>query len=200
MELQLQGSGSITLSDETFGQAFREALVHQVVTACLASARSGNSQQKTRSMVSGGGIKPWRQKGTGRARAGTIRSPLWRGGGKVFASVPRDYAQKINRKMYRGAMRSIMSELLRQDRLVATESFGVSAPKTRELAGKLKEMGLDNVLIVTDGADGNLLMAARNLPNVAICDVSGADPVSLIGFDKVLFTKAALKQLEERLA
>ncbi len=200
MELQLQGSGSITLSDETFGQAFREALVHQVVTACLASARSGNSQQKTRSMVSGGGIKPWRQKGTGRARAGTIRSPLWRGGGKVFASVPRDYAQKINRKMYRGAMRSIVSELLRQDRLVATESFGVSAPKTRELAGKLKEMGLDNVLIVTDGADGNLLMAARNLPNVAICDVSGADPVSLIGFDKVLFTKAALKQLEERLA
>jgi large subunit ribosomal protein L4 len=151
-------------------------------------------------MVSGGGIKPWRQKGTGRARAGTIRSPLWRGGGKVFASVPRDYAQKINRKMYRGAMRSIVSELLRQDRLVATESFGVSAPKTRELAGKLKEMGLDNVLIVTDGADGNLLMAARNLPNVAICDVSGADPVSLIGFDKVLFTKAALKQLEERLA
>jgi large subunit ribosomal protein L4 len=200
MELQLQGSGSITLSDETFGQAFREALVHQVVTACLASARSGNSQQKTRSMVSGGGIKPWRQKGTGRARAGTIRSPLWRGGGKVFASVPRDYAQKINRKMYRGAMRSIVSELLRQDRLVATESFGVSAPKTRELAGKLKEMGLDNVLIVTNGADGNLLMAARNLPNVAICDVSGADPVSLIGFDKVLFTKAALKQLEERLA
>ena len=200
MELQLQGSGSITLSDETFGQAFREALVHQVVTACLASARSGNSQQKTRSMVSGGGIKPWRQKGTGRARAGTLRSPLWRGGGKVFASVPRDYAQKINRKMYRGAMRSIVSELLRQDRLVATESFGVSAPKTRELAGKLKEMGLDNVLIVTDGADGNLLMAARNLPNVAICDVSGADPVSLIGFDKVLFTTAALKQLEERLA
>jgi large subunit ribosomal protein L4 len=200
MELQLQGSGSIKLSDETFGQAFREALVHQVVTACLASARSGNSQQKTRGMVSGGGIKPWRQKGTGRARAGTIRSPLWRGGGKAFASVPRDYAQKINRKMYRGAMRSIVSELLRQDRLLATDSFGVSAPKTRELAGKLKEMGLDNVLIVTDAADGNLVLAARNLPNVAICDVAGVDPVSLIGFDKVLFTKAALQQLEERLA
>jgi large subunit ribosomal protein L4 len=200
MELQLQGSGSITLSDSTFGQEFREALVHQVVVACMASARSGNSQQKTRGMVSGGGIKPWRQKGTGRARAGTIRSPIWRGGGKVFASVPRDYAQKINRKMYRGAMRSIVSELLRQDRLLATETFAVAAPKTRELAGKLKEMGLDNVLIVTDAADANLVLAARNLPNVAISDVAGADPVSLIGFDKVLFTTAALKQLEERLA
>ncbi len=200
MELQLQGSGSITLPDEMFGQAFKEALVHQVVTACLASARSGNSQQKTRGMVRGGGIKPWRQKGTGRARAGTIRSPLWRGGGKVFASVPRDYAQKINRKMYRGAMRSIVSELLRQDRLVVTSSFGVSAPKTRELAGKLKGLGLDNVLIVTDVIDGNLVLAARNLPNVAISDVDGADPVSLVGFDKVLFTTAALKKLEERLA
>jgi large subunit ribosomal protein L4 len=200
MELQLQGSGSITLPDEMFGQAFKEALVHQVVTACLASARSGNSQQKTRGMVSGGGIKPWRQKGTGRARAGTIRSPLWRGGGKVFASVPRDYAQKINRKMYRGAMRSIVSELLRQDRLVVASSFGVSAPKTRELAGKLKGLGLDNVLIVTDAIDDNLILAARNLPNVAISDVAGADPVSLVGFDKVLFTTAALKQLEERLA
>lgn len=200
MELQLQGSGSITLPDEMFGQAFKEALVHQVVTACLASARSGNSQQKTRGMVRGGGIKPWRQKGTGRARAGTIRSPLWRGGGKVFASVPRDYAQKINRKMYRGAMRSIVSELLRQDRLVAAGSFSISAPKTRELAGKLKELGLDNVLIVTDAIDNNLVLAARNLPNVAISDVAGADPVSLVGFDKVLFTTAALKQLEERLA
>jgi len=200
MELQLQGSGSVSLSDDTFGQTFREALVHQVVTACLASARSGNSQQKTRGMVSGGGIKPWRQKGTGRARAGTIRSPLWRGGGKVFASVPRDYAQKINRKMYRGAMCSIVSELLRQDRLMAIGSFAVSAPKTRELAGKLKEMGLDNVLIVTDVADDNLILAARNLPNVAISDVAGVDPVSLIGFDKVLFTTAALKQFEERLA
>lgn len=200
MELQLQGSGSITLPDEMFGQAFKEALVHQVVTACLASARSGNSQQKTRGMVRGGGIKPWRQKGTGRARAGTIRSPLWRGGGKVFASVPRDYAQKINRKMYRGAMRSIVSELLRQDRLVVTSSFGVSAPKTRELAGKLKGLGLDNVLIVTDVIDDNLVLAARNLPNVAISDVDGADPVSLVGFDKVLFTTAALKKLEERLA
>jgi large subunit ribosomal protein L4 len=200
MELQLQGSGSVMLSDDTFGQAFKEALVHQVVTACLASARSGNSQQKSRGMVRGGGIKPWRQKGTGRARAGTIRSPLWRGGGATFASVPRDYAQKINRKMYRGAMCSIVSELLRQERLLATGSFAVTAPKTRELAGKLKEMGLDNVLIVTAAKDDNLVLAARNLPNVAISDVAGVDPVSLIGFEKVLFTTAALKQLEERLA
>jgi len=200
MELQLQGSGSVTVSDDTFGQAFKEALVHQVVVACLASARSGNSQQKNRAMVRGGGIKPWRQKGSGRARAGTIRSPLWRGGGKVFPSVPRDYAQKINRKMYRGAMRSIISELLRQDRLLVTESFGVSAPKTRELAGKLKELGLDHVLIVSAAPDDNLYLAARNLPDVAVTDASGVDPVSLIGFEKVLLTTAALKQLEERLA
>lgn len=201
MDLQLQGAGAkIKVSDAIFGQDFKEALVHQVVTACMASARSGNSQQKNRAMVSGGGIKPWRQKGTGRARAGTIRSPLWRGGGKVFASVPRSYAQKINRKMYRSAMRSILSELLRQDRLLTIESFGVDAPRTRELAGKLKGMGLDNVLIVTDAADENLYLAARNLPRVAVCGASDADPVSLIGFDKVLVTTGALKQLEERLA
>ncbi|MGD2112328.1 MAG: 50S ribosomal protein L4 [Gammaproteobacteria bacterium] len=201
MDLQLQGAkAKIKVSDAIFGQDFREALVHQVVTACLAGARAGNSQQKNRAMVRGGGIKPWRQKGTGRARAGTIRSPLWRGGGKVFASVPRSYAQKVNRKMYRAAMRSILSELLRQDRLLSIESFGVDAPKTRELAGKLTGMGLDNVLIVTDAADDKLYLAARNLPRVAVCGVSDADPVSLIGFEKVLITTGALKQLEERLA
>jgi large subunit ribosomal protein L4 len=200
MELQLQGSGKVSVSDENFGQEFREALVHQVVTACMAATRSGNAQQKNRSAVSGGGVKPWRQKGTGRARAGTIRSPIWRGGGKVFPSMPRDYAQKINRKMYRAAMRSILSELVRQDRLVAVKSFAVDAPKTRELAGKLAEMGLDNVLIVSDDPDDNLYLAARNLPQVAVCDAAGADPVSLIGFDKVLVTTAALKLLEERLA
>ncbi len=200
MKLQLQGSGSVTVSDDTFGQAFKEALVHQVVVACMASARSGNSQQKNRAAVSGGGIKPWRQKGTGRARAGTIRSPLWRGGGKVFPSMPRDYAQKINRKMYRAAMRSIVSELLRQDRLLVTESFGVDAPKTRALADKLKGMGLDHVLIISDAPDENLYLAARNLPHVAVTDAAGADPVSLVGFEKVLITTAALKQLEERLA
>ena len=200
MELQLQGSGKVSVSDENFGQEFREALVHQVVTACMAATRSGNAQQKNRSAVSGGGVKPWRQKGTGRARAGTIRSPIWRGGGKVFPSMPRDYAQKINRKMYRAAMRSILSELVRQDRLVAIESFGVEAPRTRELAAKLAELDLGNVLIISDDPDDNLYLAARNLPQVAVCDAAGADPVSLIGFEKVLVTTAALKLLEERLA
>jgi len=200
MELQLHGSGSVKVSDETFGQDFKESLVHQVVTACLAGTRAGTTQQKTRAQVNGGGTKPWRQKGTGRARAGTIRSPIWRGGGKVFAATPRDYAQKINRKMYRGAMRSILSELVRQDRLVAVDEFAVEAPKTRELAAKLADMGLDNVLIVTDVPDDNLYLAARNLPHVAICDAAGADPVSLIGFDRVLVTTAALQKIEERLA
>lgn len=200
MKLQLQGSGSVSVSDENFGQDFREALVHQVVTACMAATRAGSAQQKNRAQVNGGGVKPWRQKGTGRARAGTIRSPIWRGGGKAFPSMPTDYAQKINRKMYRAAMRSILSELVRQDRLVAIKSFGVDAPKTRELAGKLAEMGLDNVLIISDDPDDNLYLAARNLPRVAVCDAAGADPVSLIGFEKVLVTTAALKLLEERLA
>jgi large subunit ribosomal protein L4 len=200
MELQLHGSGSVKVSDETFGQDFRESLVHQVVTACLAGTRAGTAQQKTRSQVNGGGTKPWRQKGTGRARAGTIRSPIWRGGGKVFAATPRNYTQKINRKMYRAAMRSILSELVRQDRLVAVDAFAVEAPKTRELAARLGEMGLENVLIVTEAADDNLYLAARNLPHVAICDAAGVDPVSLVGFDKVLVTTAALQQIEERLA
>ena len=200
MELQLQGSGSVKVSEGTFGQEFKESLVHQVVTACLSGARAGTVQQKTRAQVRGGGIKPWRQKGTGRARAGTIRSPIWRGGGKAFAASPRDYAQKINRKMYRAAMRSILSELVRQERLVAIDTFAVDAPKTRELVGKLSELGLGNVLIVTVDADDNLYLAARNLPGVAVCDVVSVDPVSLIGFDRVLMTKAAIEKIEERLA
>ena len=200
MELQLQGSGSMQVSNDTFGQEFKEALVHQVVTACLAGARAGTAAQKTRARVSGGGTKPWRQKGTGRARAGTIRSPIWRGGGKTFAATPRDYAQKINRKMYRAAMCSILSELVRQERLVAVDEFTVSGPKTKELIGKLNDLGLDNVLIVTLDPDDNLYLAARNIPRVAVCDAAGADPVSLVGFEKVIITKAALQQLEERLA
>lgn len=200
MELKLHGSGSVKVSAETFGLEFKEALVHQVVTACMAGSRSGTAQQKTRSDVRGGGIKPWRQKGTGRARAGTIRSPIWTGGGVTFASRPRNYTQKINRKMYRAAMRSILSELVRQDRLVAVESIGVASPKTKELAGKLADMGLNKVLIVTDAADENLYLAARNLPGVAVCDVASADPVSLVGFDKVLMTTAALVKIEERLS
>jgi large subunit ribosomal protein L4 len=190
----------VKVSDDTFAVDFRESLVHQVVSACLAGARSGNAQQKTRSQVSGGGVKPWNQKGTGRARAGTIRSPLWRGGGITFASKPRDYSQKINRKMYRGAMRSILSELVRQERLVAVDDFAVKEPKTRELSGMLKDLGLESALIVTVDPDDNLYLAARNLPKVAVCDVASADPVSLIGFDKVLMTKDALKKIEERLA
>ena len=200
MELQLQGSGSVKVSEGTFGQEYKESLVHQVVTACLSGARAGTAHQKTRSQVSGGGIKPWRQKGTGRARAGTIRSPIWRGGGKAFAATSRDYSQKINRKMYRAAMRSILSELVRQERLLAIDTFGVDAPKTKQLAGKLSDLGLVNVLIITDDADDNLYLAARNLPNVAVCDVASADPVSLMGFDKVLMTKAAVEKIEERLA
>ena len=202
MELQLHGggSGSVQVSDDTFGQDFREALVHQVVTACLAGARAGTVKQKTRSEVSGGGAKPWRQKGTGRARAGTSRSPLWRAGGTTFAARPRDYSQKINRKMYRLAMRSILSELVRQDRLIAVESFGVEEPRTRELVGKLRQLGLDQVLIVTDAPDDKLYLATRNLPHVAVCDASGVDPVSLVGFDKVVVTTGALRQIEERLS
>lgn len=201
MELQLQGgSGTVQVSDEAFGAKFREALIHQVVTACLAGARAGTAQQKSRSQVRGGGIKPWRQKGTGRARAGTIRSPIWRGGGATFAAKPRDYSQKINRKMYRSAMCSILSELVRQDRLVAVESFAVKAAKTKDLAGKLSKLSLDNVLIVTEDPDDNLYLSARNLPKVAVCDVASADPVSLVGFDKVLMTSAALKRMEERLS
>jgi large subunit ribosomal protein L4 len=202
MELQLHGggSGSVQVSDDTFGQDFREALVHQVVTACLAGARAGTVKQKTRSEVNGGGSKPWRQKGTGRARAGTSRSPLWRAGGTTFAARPRDYSQKINRKMYRLAMRSILSELIRQDRLIAVESFGVEAPRTRELVGKLKQLGLDQVLIVTDAPDEKLYLATRNLPQVAVCDAASVDPVSLVGFDKVVITTSALRQIEERLA
>lgn len=202
MELQLQGGSSAKLkvSDDTFGQDFREALVHQVVVACMASARSGSAKQKTRSEVRGGGTKPWRQKGTGRARAGTIRSPIWRGGGRTFPATPRDYAQKINRKMYRAAMRSILSELVRQDRLVAVKDFAVSAPKTKGLVDKLNALGIENALIITAEPDDNLYLAARNLPRIAVCDAEGADPVSLVGFDKVVITMAALKRIEERLA
>jgi large subunit ribosomal protein L4 len=201
MELQIQGgSGSVQVSDETFGQDFRESLVHQVVTACMAGTRAGTVRQKNRTEVSGGGTKPWRQKGTGRARSGTIRSPLWRTGGNAFAARPRDYTQKINRKMYRGAMRSILSELVRQDRLIAVDSIGVDAPKTRDLVAKLKALGADNALIISDAADDNLYLAARNIPQVAVCDAASADPVSLVGFEKVIVTANALKQLEERLA
>ncbi|TDN99775.1 MULTISPECIES: 50S ribosomal protein L4 [Halomonas] len=194
------GAGTVEVSDATFGKEFNEALVHQVVTAYLAGGRQGTRAQKNRSDVRGGGKKPWRQKGTGRARAGTIRSPIWRSGGVTFAARPQDHSQKVNRKMYRAAMRSILSELVRQERLVAVDGFAVDAPKTKQLVAKLEELGLEKVLIVTEEVDENLYLAARNIPNVDVLDVAAADPVSLVAFDKVLVTVSALRKFEEKLA
>ncbi len=192
-------SGALQVSETAFGREFNEALVHQVVVAYMAASRSGTRAQKTRSEVSGGGKKPWRQKGTGRARAGTIRSPIWRAGGVTFAAKPQDYTQKVNKKMYRGAMQAILSELVRQERLIVVEDFAVSAPKTKELVGKLKEFDLKDVLVVTDNVDENLHLASRNLHKVDVRDPQGVDPVSLIAFDKVLMTVAAVKKFEEML-
>jgi large subunit ribosomal protein L4 len=189
----------VSLSDSVFNCEFNEHLVHQVVTAYLAAARSGSKAQKSRSEVSGSGIKPWRQKGTGRARAGSIRSPIWRGGGVTFAAKPRNYTQKINKKMYRAAMRAIFSELIRQDRLLITEEFIVANPKTQELAKKLTTMQLDNVLIITEEVDKNLYLAARNLPKIEVCDRVAVNPVNLIRFEKVLMTMPVVKKFEEML-
>ncbi|ASK35142.1 50S ribosomal protein L4 [Alloalcanivorax mobilis] len=200
MNLNTASGGTVTVSEVAFGKDFNEPLVHQVVTAFLAGARQGSKGQKNRAAVSGGGRKPWRQKGTGRARAGTIRSPLWRGGGKTFAAENRDFSQKVNRKMYRGALRCILSELVRQERLVVVDEFSVDEPRTKVVASKLKELELSSVLIVTSEVDENLYLAARNLPKVDIREVGGVDPVSLIAFEKVLVTVPALKQLEESLA
>lgn len=192
-------SGKVAVSDVAFAREFNEDLVHQVVTAYLAGARQGTRSQKNRSEVRGGGKKPWRQKGTGRARAGTIRSPIWRSGGVTFAARPQDHSQKVNRKMYRAALCSIMSELARQDRLVVVESMAVEEPKTRLLARQLEEYGVDNVLIVADQVDQNLYLAARNLRKVDVRDVAGVDPVSLISYDKVMVTVDAVKKFEEML-
>ena len=200
MNINMHGGSSMDVADAVFGQEFNETLVHQVVVAYMAAGRAGTHAQKNRAAVRGGGTKPWRQKGTGRARAGTIRSPLWRGGGNTFAATPRDYSQKVNKKAYRVAIRAILSELVRQDRLVVVESFSVQSPKTKELTAKLKEMDIDRALIVHDEPDENLFLAARNLPHVDVEDTSIVDPVSLIGFDKVLITAAALRQFEEKLA
>lgn len=200
MKLKMSGSGSVDVADAAFGAEFNEPLVHQVVTAYLAGARAGTKSQKNRAAVRGGGAKPWRQKGTGRARAGTIRSPIWVGGGRAFAAKPRDFSQKVNKKMYRAALRSVMSELVRQDRLVVIESLELEAPKTKLLAAKLKEMALDNVLILNEAFDEKVFLAARNLPNVGICDAASIDPVVLIRFEKVLVTLPALKLIEERLS
>ncbi|ASG65265.1 50S ribosomal protein L4 [Idiomarina piscisalsi] len=201
MELTLKDAkGALEVSEATFGREFNEALVHQVVVAYAAGARQGTKAQKTRSEVAGGGKKPWRQKGTGRARAGTIRSPIWRSGGATFAAKPQNHSQKVNKKMYRGAIKSILSELIRQERLVVVEKFGVEEPKTKQLAAKLKEMDMNDVLIVTKEVDENLFLASRNLHKVDVRDVQGIDPVSLIAFEKVLMTADAVKQLEEVLS
>ncbi|MDP1520162.1 50S ribosomal protein L4 [Porticoccus litoralis] len=192
-------AGTVEVSDVAFGKEFNQDLVHQAVTAYLAGARQGTRAQKTRSEVSGGGKKPWRQKGTGRARAGTIRSPIWRTGGVTFAAKPQDHSQKLNRKMYRAALRSIMSELARQERLVVVESFDLEAPKTKALVQKLGDYGVQDVLIVTEEVTENLYLSSRNLHKVDVRDAVGLDPVSLIRFEKVLVTVPALKKIEEML-
>ncbi len=193
------GNGSVQVSDAVFGAELKPGLIHQVVTAYLAGARSGTKAQKTRAEVSGGGQKPWRQKGTGRARAGTTRGPLWRGGGVTFAARPRDYSQKVNRKMYRGAVCSILSDLARAGRLLIVSELRVNAPKTKELIEQLKILGVSDCLILTDGLDENLYLAARNLLGVDVMSAQEVDPVSLIAFENVVATEGAVRKLEERL-
>ena len=201
MEIQARsGEGAgIQVADEVFSVDYKPALIHQVVTAYMASARSGTAAQKSRAEVSGAGAKPFRQKGTGRARAGTSRGPIWRGGGRAFAARPRNYAQKVNRKMYRGAMRSILSELIRQGRLTVVPEFSVDEPKTRLLADRLIAMNLTDVLILIEGLDENLFLAARNLPRVDVLMAEEVDPVSLIAFENLVATEGAIRKLEERL-
>jgi large subunit ribosomal protein L4 len=203
MELTVTGSksGSVAVSDETFSREFNEALVHQVVTAYMSGARQGSRAQKTRSEVRGGGKKPWKQKGSGRARAGTIRSPIWRSGGVTFAAKPQDFTQKVNRKMYRAAMQTILSELVRQERLVVVESITVAEPKTKALIAMLKEQGLlESTLIISEELDTNLFLASRNIPKIDVRDVAGIDPVSLVAYEKVVLTLPALKKIEEMFA
>ncbi|HJO12965.1 MAG TPA: 50S ribosomal protein L4 [Gammaproteobacteria bacterium] len=194
------GKEKISISDDSFDKEYNEPLVHQTVVTYLAGARQGSVKQKTRSEVRGGGRKPWRQKGTGRARSGTLRSPIWRSGGVTFAARPQDHSKKLNKKMYRGAMKCILSELIRQDRLLVVNDFAVDTHKTKSLVNKLKDFELDNVLIVSDQVEQNLYLAARNLHKVDVLDVAGLDPVSLIGFEKVLITVPALKKVEEMLS
>lgn len=199
MELQLTPASQgavLEVNDATFACEFNEALVHQVVTAYLAAGRAGTRAQKTRSQVRGGGKKPWKQKGGGRARAGTSRSPIWRGGGRTFAAVPADHSQKVNKKMYRGAMRAILSELVRQERLIVVDEFSLAEIGTKQLLSKLTSLNVTEALIVTESLDEKLYLSARNLHRVQVCEAKEIDPVSLVGFDKVLITVAALKQVE----
>ncbi len=205
MKLSIQGGGSLEVSDDAFGAKFNEALIHQVVTAYMAGGRAGTKAQKTRAEVRGGGRKPFKQKGTGRARAGTTRGPIWVGGGRAFAAKPRDYTQKVNRKMYAAALRSVFSELVRQDRLVVVDAIEMAQPKTKNLVALLQGFKLDRVLILVDkglAAEGheNLRLSARNLPSVEVLDVTELNPVSLVRFEKILATSAALKSVSERLS
>lgn len=205
MDLNIRSGGTeatetLQVADAVFAVETNEALVHQVVTAYMAGARSGTKAQKNRTLVSGGGRKPFRQKGMGRARAGTSRSPIWRAGGVTFAASPRNYAQKVNRKMYRGALRSILSELLRQDRMIVVSELSVEAPKTKMMDSQLKELGISQALIVLDQPDENIYLAARNLPTVEVCDVQEVNPVNLIAYEKVVISSAAVKKLEARLS
>jgi len=197
MQLTVAGGKDIKVSEATFGRDFSEALVHQVVTAYLAGGRAGTKAQKNRSAVRGGGRKPFRQKGTGRARAGTIRSPIWRGGGRTFAATPRDHSQKVNKKMYRSALQAILSELVRQDRLVVVDTFEVKEPRTTDLLSQLAELGFDKGLIVTSELDENVYLSSRNVPGVYTLDVSGIDPVSLVAADKVIMTVDAVNKIQE---
>jgi large subunit ribosomal protein L4 len=199
MKLKLVSGSELEVSEATFGQKFNEALVHQVVTAYRAASRAGTKAQKSRAEVRGGGKKPWAQKGTGQARAGSSRSPIWVGGGKTFAAKPRDFAQKVNRKMYRGAIRSMLSELARTERLVVTDGIPLEAAKTRLLANQLKSWSLQKVLIVVEATDEKLYLASRNLPYVEVLEVTALNPLSLASYDKVLMTVAAVKRVEERL-
>jgi large subunit ribosomal protein L4 len=200
MKLTLQDKSTVDVIESAFGVAYNEPLVHQVVTAYLAGSRAGTKAQKNRSSVRGGGAKPWRQKGTGRARAGTSRSPIWVGGGRTFAAQVRNFNQKVNKKMYRAAVRSVLSELIRQNRMVIVQELSLESPKTKTLAAKLKEFNLSNVLILNEAFDENIFLAARNLPNVGICDVGSMDPVVLMRFEMILVTLPALKLIEERLS
>lgn len=197
MKLKTQSGTAVSLSDATFARDFNEGLVHQAVVAYMAGGRAGTKANKNRSAVRGGGAKPFAQKGTGRARAGTIRSPIWRGGGVTFAARPRDYSQKMNRKQYRAAMQCIFSELARQDRLLLVDELKVKEARTRTMVKKLQAMSVDNALIVTEEIDEKLYLSVRNIPHIGICDVEALDPASLMRFDKVVITVGAVKKVEE---
>jgi large subunit ribosomal protein L4 len=206
MELKLlnaqgQSAGNVSAPDTVFARDYNEALIHQVVVAYQANARSGNRKQKDREEVHHSTKKPWRQKGTGRARSGMTSSPLWRGGGRIFPNTPEEnFSHKVNKKMYRAGMCSILSQLAREDRIAVVDDFKVDAPKTKLFAAKIKGMGLESVLVITDTLDENLFLASRNLINVAVVEAKHADPVSLVHFDKVIMTKAAVESMKEILA